>query len=702
MNPWIAYIVGPVPLKVMTLFIFCLLVTSSGNCYSYRGNEEDVKSSSKTMLVEADKLFDKKQYQEAIELLLEIETRTKESEPGYYMKSLLKLANCYRNTSNYTRALDYFFRLIEAEQTVEADTLTVKAFVGIAGIFSTLGNYDQAHDYFLKAILKQEEAEDMEGLKNSYYNLGHMFFYFKKSYQEALTYFKKAAAIEIPGQEGYLSFVMIAALGPTYEKIGDLEAALTYNEEAYDIASRLSEDEGRDMALGYALQNLGTTSLEKSELEKAKSNLISSIEYFQVAKHETGKVISLNYLGEVYIRTGELRKAIDAFNSSLELSLKKRIKHQELISLNGLAEAYELSGKHQAAVEFLKKGRSLKDSLESAETLEQLSNRKAEFQLIRKERELDGIRREKELVEKNLVLRKKMDWIYMGLLFVAAIFFTYFVYSFRRQIRSNRLLAEKNAEIGRQKNVLEDQNAQIELQNQKLEHANSELTQFAYVASHDLKEPLRTISSFSKLIKDRYEDQFDSFASESFGFIISAVDRMKMLLDDLLAYSRIDRQEAELDSLNTGLVLNDVISNLTGKTREVNATIDVNFENMPVVKGIRTHFTQLFQNIISNGIKFKKEGVDPLVVIDCQEEEKYMKFSIKDNGIGIPEEAKNKIFEMFTRLNNKHRYTGTGIGLATCKKIVDFYKGHIWVESAEGEGSTFFIKLPKNGSPSSN
>ena len=355
-----------------------------------------------------------------------------------------------------------------------------------------------------------------------------------------------------------------------------------------------------------------------------------------------------------------------------------------------------MANNFRTANRFLHQSRALKDTIDDEETFANVANQKAQFEIGRKEKELEVVRKENELLEEKRRLNERINQFIVALALVGLILLAVILYSYDRQKKTNQLLATQNNKIENQNSVLEEQNLQIENQNKKLEYANSELTQFAYVASHDLKEPLRTIASFSKLIQQRNGDQFDAFAKESFGFIIGAVDRMKLLLDDLLTYSRIDRPETTLDELNMGLVLNDVISNLMGKTAETNASIEVQFEHMPEIKGIRTHFTQLFQNIISNGIKFKKEGVDPLVMINCEADEAYYTFSIADNGIGIPDEAKSKIFEMFTRLNNKHRYSGTGIGLATCKKIVDYYKGNIWVESTEGLGSTFFIQFPKN------
>ena len=639
----------------------------------------------------ADDLEEQEKFREALDVWQEARELTEGTLPEAFAISLIEIGDLYQWMDSLDLAMESYYNSMELSMPLQLDSLKAKAYTEMARIFTATGNYDRAHELYLKSIVIKESMQDEGGLRRSYYDLGALFFYYQHNYEIALRYFREAENIPVDTNGAQVTCVLWMAIGSTYEKLGDLQSAREYNTRAYE----LSVEKGFPRETGYALQNIGTTWLALEKYDLALENLRTSMRYFREINHIQGLVISMNYLGKVHLEMGDFKEGIEVFSESLQIAREKNLKPHEIQALDGLAKAHEQTGDFQSAYRFLYQSKSLKETIEDEETATSLARQRAQFDLNRKEQELVEVRKENEILAQKRKLDQRVSQFTVALAGAGLILLLVILFSYDRQKKNNKLLAEKNAKIKKQNKVLEEQNLQIENQNRKLEEANSELTQFAYVASHDLKEPLRTIASFSKLIEKRSGHQFDSFVRESFGFITQAVDRMKLLLDDLLAYSRIDRPQSDLDQLNIGLVLNDVISNLKGNTTENNATIEVNFENMPEIKGIRTHFTQLFQNIISNGIKFRKEEVDPQVVIDCLEDEKYFTFSIADNGIGIPAEAKTKIFEMFTRLNNKHRYTGTGIGLATCKKIVDYYQGNIWVESTEGTGSTFLVQFPR-------
>jgi len=211
----------------------------------------------------------------------------------------------------------------------------------------------------------------------------------------------------------------------------------------------------------------------------------------------------------------------------------------------------------------------------------------------------------------------------------------------------------------------------------------------------DLKEPLRMVNSFSGLLKRKYDDVLDDRGQEYMYYITDAVDRMGILLDDLLDYSRVTTSDKNSELVNTGNVAAKVRMNLTPRLEEKSGDIIINYDKMPAIQGNKSQFGQLLQNLISNGLKFQN-GKPPVVKVDCEERKKDYLFSVKDNGIGISEENQAKVFEMFTRLHTREQYEGTGIGLSTCKKIVDRHGGEIWVESEEGQGATFFFTVSKH------
>lgn len=224
----------------------------------------------------------------------------------------------------------------------------------------------------------------------------------------------------------------------------------------------------------------------------------------------------------------------------------------------------------------------------------------------------------------------------------------------------------------------------------ELESKNKELEQFAYVASHDLQEPLRTTSSFVELLRKQYRGKLDETADKYIDYIVQSSDRMKILIKDLLDYSRIGRKK-EYEQVDCHIVLGEVLADLDKVIRESGA--DIKASHLPVVNAFSTELKLLFQNLISNSIKFRRPGIAPQVQIDSHRKNGHWEFSFCDNGIGIEKKFLERIFIIFQRLHTRTEYEGSGIGLAHCKKIVELHGGKIWVESMPGAGSTFFFTI---------
>ncbi len=246
--------------------------------------------------------------------------------------------------------------------------------------------------------------------------------------------------------------------------------------------------------------------------------------------------------------------------------------------------------------------------------------------------------------------------------------------------------------------ALEKKNQAIDQQSLTLDAKNKELEQFAYIASHDLQEPLDTISSFIGLIAEDYGDSFDDVGKESLTYIQDASCRMKNLINELLQYSRLGKNK-EYTNVDCQAVLDDLKVVLQSVLEEKRAKI--NISNLPIVKGSEIELGLLFQNLISNAIKFMKPNTIPEIHISCIQKtdvkdvsKKFWQFSVKDNGIGIPQEHKERIFAIFQRLHSREEYQGTGIGLAHCKKIVESHGGDIWLDSEQRKGSTFYFTIP--------
>ncbi len=245
----------------------------------------------------------------------------------------------------------------------------------------------------------------------------------------------------------------------------------------------------------------------------------------------------------------------------------------------------------------------------------------------------------------------------------------------------------------------EDEALLIELNNRlkqradELAASNVELERFAYIASHDMQEPLRMITSFLQLFKKKYEDQIDETAEQYIHYAMDGAERMKKLITDLLEYSRIGSNKDSFERVDTNILLNEVVAVFMNRIAETNATIAVG--ELPVIHANKTQMFQLFQNLIGNALKYSGK-IQPHIQIEGKEEEKQFVFSVRDNGIGIKPMFFEKIFVLFQRLHHKNEYSGTGIGLTICKKIVERHDGKIWVESQPGVGSCFYFAIRKS------
>lgn len=237
-----------------------------------------------------------------------------------------------------------------------------------------------------------------------------------------------------------------------------------------------------------------------------------------------------------------------------------------------------------------------------------------------------------------------------------------------------------------------DRTEQVRKANEELRRSNAELEQFAYVASHDLKEPLRMIASYTELINKRISSDAPE-VNEFAGYVKEGVQKMQALIDDLLQYSRIGRAKDNITTVKLDEVVREVESLLAMKISEAGGSIL--YRDLPSVFASHTLLIQLLQNLMENAIKFRKEGVPPVIEISSRDAGEFWQICVKDNGIGMDPAYQERIFVIFQRLHSSHQFPGTGIGLAICKKIVEQQGGKIWVESEPGQGASFYFTLRK-------
>lgn len=240
---------------------------------------------------------------------------------------------------------------------------------------------------------------------------------------------------------------------------------------------------------------------------------------------------------------------------------------------------------------------------------------------------------------------------------------------------------------------IKEAHRQLDQQTRELQRSNAELEQFAYVASHDLQEPLRKVASFCQLLDKRYKGQLDERGDQYIEFAVDGAKRMQQLINDLLAFSRVGRFNAEQKLVESGEILRHALTSLTAAIEESHAEIVVH-EPLPRVRGEASLLAGVFQNLIGNALKFRSEETRPRIEVGVEREGQMWRFSVVDNGIGVEPDYAERIFMIFQRLHPKDVYAGTGIGLAMCRKIIEYHGGRIWLDTEPSEGTTFRFTLP--------
>lgn len=539
-------------------------------------------------------------------------------------------------------------------------------------IFEEIDDFDNAIRYYKEALELIEQDKNNNYLCSYLTNLSEAY---KQNNQanEALVYIQQAYGIAISDKDLELKNKVIIAYSHILADLGRFDEA----SDKIEIGTKYCEGE-------YAKRYFNNISIAKAEIllkqkkvNEAKQVLLESYNRLQNVANKT-KIIY--YLGEIHYNEKDIPKAkvfliecqlLAEENNILEYAEKS---HRLLFSI------YDNEGNATKALYHLKTANNIRDTLLSFEKSVQISALQFKFDLEQSENKV-----------KTTELKASRNLMILGTFAALIIFFAMYYIMKMRSINYHNLKAKK-ALIEEQKQQLEEKNIILELQKKKLEESNNLLQQFSYAVAHDLKEPMRTVSNFSSIIQKRYKSYLPEESSEYFDFVTSGAKRMTAMLDGLLQYAIVNTKVEEKEILDLDEAFSEVKQSLYKKIEDTDAEIILNVD-MPKVNMSRIHCSQLFQNLISNALKFVDKK--PCIEIDKKVVGNQVIVSIKDNGIGIDKDSGSKLFNLFHRVNKDDaRFEGTGVGLALCKSIVEKYHGKIWFESEPNQGTTFFVQLP--------
>lgn len=597
---------------------------------------------------------------------------------------LLRIGQLYNRKQDYPNSIKTLKKLI-LESLPTDPRLLSSIYYEISLAYQRLGNDELAYEYQLEALHQNEILKDSSKIARSYYQIGGIFFY-QNNLEMAIDSYKKSLKIceELKFQRGI--FNCLAAIGGAYSRMDDTENSKKYNQESHEMAKAMNYPTG----LAYSTHNLGVNYLALEQLDTALMYLSQSLELKKSANDKWGSVSTLRNIGDVYRLQNKPTESLKYLNEALQVAEELNSKSRIFETYVSLADYHKSFGNFEASTDYLFKSLALKDTLINEATLEKMSDAKTRFEIQEKE---------EALMKKDKEIANVYNWVIKGSLVVLLVLLWLLYGRYRTQKFHNEALELKNQQIQNQINELAlaneiqaKSNRQIKEQNEQLAISNEQLQRFAFIASHDLKEPLRTIGSYSNLLKRRYKHQLDDSANEFLDYIMSGVSRMYHLLNDVLDYSKVSTAEQTTELVNPNEVIEEVKNSLQNQISENGAVFQIG--NLPAVIINKSHLHQLFQNLISNAIKFTHKDIVPFVQVNCERKGKRLEFSVSDNGIGLEMAYEQKIFEIFQRLHGKHEYEGTGVGLAICKKILEHYDGEIWVQSTPNKGSSFFFSLP--------
>jgi signal transduction histidine kinase len=574
--------------------------------------------------------------------------------------------------------------------------------------YAVKGNYPKALEYFHKSLSKYTAIGDKQGVAFLCNNLGN-FYRIRKEFPKAIEFIQKAIAININGNNKLDLAKNYNNLGSVYNLMANYPKSNDFYLRALSLAREINNQE----LVALLLTNIAENKSKMKDYCEALELGLEAIKISEELDADYDRAVYCGYVAEIYFLIASdsvkvtrqcryyfLDKHKDLLYAEkyliISIQLLEKINDQALLSENSLllSQVYEKLGDDKNALVYYKKYSTNKDSVFS-------NDNNVKIAIIEKKREVEL--KDQQIIIQQLMIEKKnaliATQVVLLILFVLmTALISYYFYRKRKKQKAIRIEEERKKEqndILKQNEILESRVAertrQLESINRELTFHTNEIEQFTYIATHDLQEPLRTLSSFSGIIKEEYGGKLDDDGNKYIDFIYQSSNRMTELVRGLLEFSLLGKTR-ETTIVDCNDVVAEVLADMGGSIQESNARITV--QDLPMVNGCATELRLLFQNLINNAIKYRNRDVPPEITISAEKHHQEWVFAIHDNGIGIPEKDRERIFIIFKRLHNRNEYGGTGIGLAHCKKIVELHGGNIRVEPGKENGSIFKFSIP--------
>lgn len=550
-------------------------------------------------------------------------------------------------------------------------------------------HFSEVEKYFRKEGLQPQVASTLLNIGSLYKMRGDIGMA-KKVLTEAL---------EISYSTGHqeLQLKCLSALGKVCESDRDFKEAMKYQLKALAIG----EEREYPGLIISCKSNIGQLYQLQEDYSRAKLHYQEALEIAREKKMlQMVQSLTLS-LGKLARTEGSHWEALDYLEEAEALAERMGEDIVILETATELAELYQKLGNYQKALLYTERAAALRFERQGKMNSDRMQELLAAYDAEQKEKELLALRKERLTAQYETIGLSALA--IFSLLALLALYLRYrerqksfsILNEQHRKIQhQNRILQQQYSEIEDKNNQLAGKSQEIKMQNRQLQMVNMELKHFARAASHDLREPLRAIRSYMNLLGTRYEQDFDHKAKEFLSMASAGAVRMEDLLNDLYQHAQVGRRKEDLRKVSIEKLVKEVLSDLHVSISEKDALVA--YENLPEVLGFQTELRMLLQNLVSNAVKFTPAGSPPKILITGREDAKNWYLEVKDHGIGIPEEYHDKIFAIFERLHSREEFAGSGIGLATCQKVVQHHGGEISVESKPGFGTTFTVSLPKS------